>query len=377
MFVLAWLVAALPARTQETPNPAVDDTLPLPAFAKKVALHNFGGTEVTETGDGVLLRRLPASVRDKINDEAARHMLYARHSEIRFVLNEGEELKNVRIILKTDKPTKINLFWGDYMAGSKYAREETEFKPWSHGIFNFHRGMVPDGRFTPDVCRLILNGGPWTLLGVEGDVRPPAPDELPPVMINYGTSITMGAKASRSDLAWNALTARELGYDLVNLGASGSAFCEPAIADYIAAQDWDMAVLEISGNMLGSFTVEEFRERADYMVNTIAAGRPESPVVCISVPRSRRDYWTGERKQKLLAFRSSLEDIVRESAHDNVHFVAGPSLISPTGLSLDVLHPSDHGMIEMAGNLSRQIRAMPDLPAEDNTDADDSANISK
>ena len=39
--------------------------------------------------------------------------------------------------------------------------------------------------------------------------------------------------------------------DLVNLGTSGSAFCEPEIAEYIASQEWSLCVLELSVNMLG------------------------------------------------------------------------------------------------------------------------------
>ena len=73
----------------------------LPDFLKKVQLHNFAGLESTEDGKGVKLYRLPAGVRAELTEEnkggksSGDQMRYARHSEIRFVLKEGEKPQNV------------------------------------------------------------------------------------------------------------------------------------------------------------------------------------------------------------------------------------------------------------------------------------------
>jgi hypothetical protein len=95
----------------------------------------------------------------------------------------------------------------------------------------------------------------------------------------------ISAALSRADLAWNALTARALGYDFVNLGCSGTAYCEPAVADYMAKQPWDLCVLEISVNMVGGFTVEEFRKRATYMIDN----RPFHDETLACIQRLRKD----------------------------------------------------------------------------------------
>jgi lysophospholipase L1-like esterase len=191
-------------------------------------------------------------------------------------------------------------------------------------------------------------------------VRPPTPEELAPVMMSYGTSITSGFNAGRADLQWNSLTARALGYDLVNLGSSGTAFCEKEMADYIAAQPWDLCTLEISVNMVGGFTVEEFRKRASYMVDTLAKSHPKAPIFCISIlPWGAGDLWKGVKSvDNTKAFRAALQEICESSGHKNVHYVHGPDLLSFTGLWHDLLHPSAQGMIEIAQKLTPKIEAV-------------------
>ena len=54
----------------------------------------------------------------------------------------------------------------------------------------------------------------------------------------------------------------------------------------------------------------------------------------------------------------ALEEIVKASAHKNVYFVSGPELLSFSGLSPDMLHPTDHGMIEIATKLVPQIQVI-------------------
>jgi lysophospholipase L1-like esterase len=180
-------------------------------------------------------------------------------------------------------------------------------------------------------------------------------------MMSYGTSITEGHAASRTDLAWNSLTARQVGHDLINLGSSGTAFCQAAVADYMAGQPWDLCVLEISVNMLGNeFSVEQFRRRATYMVNTLAKSHPEAPIFCISLfPWGIGDYWTNSpQHKKARQYREALKEICEGSPHGNVHFVSGSDVLSFSGLSRDMLHPSDHGMIEIADKLSERINAV-------------------
>jgi lysophospholipase L1-like esterase len=353
--VLAMLT---PARANE---PA-----PLPGWLGKVQLWNCGGVEPTEDGQGVLLYRVPKKVRDQLDTvtpdgkekDGAKQMRVAAHSEIRFVLNEGAKLENVKLHLRSKTGPSVFWFWGDVLAGdAKVSAGEraTPITPYGHGLLFSLMDQYPKGRFANRVCRVVVQGLEVEFRGIEGDVRPPKPDELAPVMLSYGTSISQGAYASRADLAWNALTARALGYDFINLGSSGTAYCEPAIADYLAGLTWDLCVLEISVNM-GDFTTEQFKERAGGMIDKLAKTHPKAQIVCISLfPFGTGDLWAAN-KPKTQERRDALAEIVKASGHRNVHFVSGPELLSFTGLSPDMLHPSDHGMIEISTKLALRIR---------------------
>jgi len=215
--------------------------------------------------------------------------------------------------------------------------------------------------FSPRVCRLVLSGrtgmrGDWVLYqGVGGEVRPPDPDEVPDrTYLAYGTSITEGGYPSR--------TARRLGADVRNLATSGAAQAEPELADYVASVEWDVATLSLSVNMLG-FAVEEFRERAAYMVNTAAGENPDRPVVAISHFTNQAALKEGlpedEVRPKDATFREALRAVVEESPHGNVHHVAGTDLLTDVGgLSTDTTHPSPYGHVEIAERLAPRLDAL-------------------
>lgn len=361
LLTVAW-AGAIPA-----PAATVDK---LPDFISKVQLHNCGGVELTEDGKGVMLYRLPKEVRDKLDMKTpdgkersgATQMRAAVHSEIRFVLNDGAKLSDVKLHIKSEKGASLVFFWGDILAGEAKLTLGDKAKPItppSHGLLDSLMEKFPRGRFANRVCRVVIRGTEVAFNGLDGDVRPPKPEELAPVMLSYGTSISQGAAASRTDLAWNALTARAIGHDFINLGSSGTAFCEPAMADYLAGLKWDLCVLELSVNMAGTgFSTAQFKERAGALIEKLASTHPKAPIVCISLfPYGTGDLWKNARAAE---YRKALEEICTASEHKNVHFVSGPDLLSFTGLSEDLLHPSDHGMIEIATKLAPRIRTILD-----------------
>ncbi len=335
----------------------------------RIDLLNAGGAEPLGSGPGLLLARLPAPVRAPLNERARIQYRKPAHTEIRFVLNAGAKLDAVAFDLEVlpedgqmgpPGTVAIEYFRGDYQVTPVGTRlqsgcVETITFP-DHETFARLADCVPGTRYSPSLFRLVLHGAATVLHDVRGDIHPPRHDELPPVMMAYGTSITHGHAASRTDLTWASLTARALGYDLVNLGTGGSAHCEPEIADYMATQPWDLCTLELSVNMVGQFEVEQFRARAAYFVNTLAAARPQATVACISLFPYFNDFNPQSPLcAKAAAFRETLEAICQASPHSNIRFIPGPSLLPPEGLSHDLLHPSDHGMLAIATRLAASL----------------------
>ena len=334
-----------------------------------VELHNIAEVHRVPGQAGVRPQRVPEAVRASLNERAQARMLSPAGAEIRFV----SESEATRVTLSCpDGAADVVVFHGGFQSTERHALgakpQEIEVST-PEMLGQLDPDLVPDMPFAPQVCRLMLSGDPVHLHGIEGSgVRPPHPSEFPRLRyLAYGTSITHGYSATAAHLSYVGQTARRLGVDLINLGVGGAAFCEPELADYIAARrDWDFATLALSCNMMSDrFPPDRFYDRVSYMVNTVAGADPSRPVACITLyPRfqdllARRFLVTEEGQRKPGIYRQKLRDAVANCPHPNVHLLEGPSILDdPTGLTPDLIHPADNGMIVMGENLARCMRAL-------------------
>ena len=202
------------------------------------------------------------------------------------------------------------------------------------------------------------------LHGIQGALRPPGPGETPErTMLAYGTSITHGAAATSFHLSYAAQTAWRLGTDLLNFGVGGACLCEAAFGDYLASLGgWDFATLALSVNMIGrGFTVVEFADRVRYLVGKIAGDNPGKPVACISIYPYFGDWadLQPDAKGKPDDFRKALRDVVGELGFPNLTFIDGRDILTDiAGLTTDLIHPGDLGMIRMGENLADRLAAV-------------------
>lgn len=329
-----------------------------------VSLHNVAETVAAAwIDDGDRLCRVPADVASALNDGACERVRHPTGSELRFVPEHDDA--EMRVTLSAPDRTRVRVFWG-------------EFQPWEPvGIgptpetlaLSFPErlreldGTRRTGRFDPSVCRIRFERVPAVALhGVEGDCRPPAPAELPDGRyLAYGTSITEGAASSATHLNYVSHAARALGYDALNFGCSGSAYCDAAMAEYIASrQDWDVATLALSVNMAntGGFSPVEFRDRAEPFVNTVAAAHPDEPIACVTLFPYFDDLIESGDADHAAAYRDALRSIVAQSPHPNLSVVEGPALLPTDGLTADLLHPGDAGMEAIGEGLGRHLEGL-------------------
>lgn len=334
----------------------------------EVELHNVA--TVTEMDDGIRLERIPTAIRKSLNENAQEMYLQPAGSEIRFECADIDE--PVEVTLSSEGTSTVTPYYGSFLA-SPDERIEVGPEPTTmmltvpDGMQHLNSDLLEDMAFSPSVQRVVCRGDPVVLHDVSGEVRPPRVESVPDRRyLAYGTSITQGLVATEDHLTYVSQTARRLGADLINLGTSGSAYCEAAIADHIASRDdWDLATLAISVNMLGSgFTGEVFRDRASYMIETIASSHPTKPIVCITLYPlfselcpERDGNWPSDAS----TYRKILREVVAESPHMNIHLLEGPDLlIDITGLAPDLVHPTDHGMIEIGERLADALESIAD-----------------
>ncbi len=329
-----------------------------------VELHNIAEAREIKGLPGLLLQRVPEDVRLCLNPRAQERMLSPAGAEIRFVCDDDEAKVTVSC---PDGAAEVIPFWGRFQGRERYTiRKEpvTLELTYPERLSELDPRMTEGMPFPPRVWRLMLRGDGLHFHEAEArGMCPPAPDQLPELRyLAYGTSITHGAAATATHLTYVSQTAWRLGADLINLGVGGSAYCEPELADYIASRDdWHIATLALSVNMIGGgFSVEEFSERTSYVVNTVAGAHPDRPVACITLYPHFGDWSADEElKAKSVAFRQALREVVASSGRPNVHLIEGSDILADIGgLTVDLIHPGDHGMIQMGENLAWRLRGM-------------------
>jgi hypothetical protein len=336
---------------------------------KNADLANVAELVPQEKG-GYLLQRVPEQVRAELNPQAQNRVQQCANSEIRFVCEDLDGQVTLDLESASDG-ADLEQYTGNYPSMERVRMNKGERRELTFGYSNRllevlrnEEGDLPRAGFDPRVIRLRLRGR-WLLHDIRGSYRAPIFARETPSrrLLVYGTSISQGQAASGSHLAWAAVCARRLEKDLVNLGCGGSCFCEPAMADYIADEaQWNSAVLEISVNMLrGGFTTDQFRERVEYFLERISQRRRQT-VFCTSIFPFFGDlgpeyYWESMVADHPNEFREILQQVIRKLGRINLIYVPPHELLTDfTGLTHDLLHPADEGMVEMGLRFAEKIR---------------------
>lgn len=186
-------------------------------------------------------------------------------------------------------------------------------------------------------------------IGLEPGCRleKPAPYDRPPILF-YGHSITQGGCASRPGMCHVNLLGRWLGRDIRNLGFSGSARGEQAMADYIAQQEMSLFVMDYGDNAPDG----EFLRKTHYpFLMTVREARPELPILLLTPSQSRFSPENHGPKR----------DVVRESyekrlaaGDTKIWYVDGETLYEGEDwfeCTVDRAHPNDLGFYRMAKTL--------------------------
>ena len=329
-----------------------------------VELHNVA--EVRPVNGGARLQRVPEDVRQHLNEAAQMRVLQPDNCELRFVSASPETL----VTLSSEEESDVAVFHGVFDGRERHilGPQPTTLRICpQERLRQLDRRWWQDQPFAPQVERLVFGGprrGPVIVHRVEGEgIRPPQPDEVPELRyLAYGTSITHGFDCEGPHLSYVAQTAWHLGADLINLGVGGACHCEAAFAEYIAGAEWDIASLALSVNMQG-FSIGEFTDRVEYMVNTVAGADTTRPVACITLYPYYRDFGItdpgGQYGGAPDEYRQALRDVVAPCPHPNVHLIEGGEILTDIGgLTADLIHPSDNAMIEMGRHLASRLQAL-------------------
>ena len=112
---------------------------------------------------------------------------------------------------------------------------------------------------------------------------PLAEDERPIVV--YGTSITQGACASRTGLAWTNMVSRKIGRHVYNFGFSDGGKCELPVAGVLASIENPLLyIIDCEANLGDAYT-----EKLEEFLPVLIKKHPQVPILVMS--RYRMTYW--------------------------------------------------------------------------------------
>ena len=94
-------------------------------------------------------------------------------------------------------------------------------------------------------------------------------------VVYYGNSVTQGGCVSRPGNVDSAMLSRELDFDYINLGFSGSGKGEKTMADYIASLDMSVFVMDYDYNS----AVEDLDYTHKRLYDTVRAANPTVPII--------------------------------------------------------------------------------------------------
>ncbi len=174
-------------------------------------------------------------------------------------------------------------------------------------------------------------------------------------LVYYGTSIIHGAFSIRAGLGVPQILGRELGVPVINLGFSGAARLEPAMADILAQLDAGVFVCDPYHNS----TIDSFKANAEPFFGKLCAARPETPVYLLSAPPVLNawmwpDIVLAEHKIRSRLFADT--GAMLEKRHPNFRFIDGENFYGSDDTSIDGIHPNDVAFDQMAKILAPILR---------------------
>lgn len=334
---------------------------------RNAEFHNVAALRPDERGGVVPMRVPPETARQLELPLGPVKSENLNGVELRFVMESPTV--TLHMAMCRPDPFPVNSFrvfhggiqggWPDEDMDRLLKPELTQFtlkKPEDSAYLTHAAGLMNDG-WNPAATRVVFSDGSLRLLDIEGDIRPPKPEECPAkTLLAYGSSITYGAYALDINNCWVSQLARRLRMDCRNLGFAGCCGLEPCMADYLASEGeqgrWDTALLELGINV-AEWPEEKIRERSQIMLEQVAGRNPEKPVFVISPLYSCYDY---AGRPETARWRRVLRELTERMAYPNVTYIDGEDLLGNAALlSADALHPNLDGVRQIAERLFERI----------------------
>lgn len=190
-------------------------------------------------------------------------------------------------------------------------------------------------------------------IGIEkgAELKEHTPYKIERPIVFYGSSITNGYAASRPGNIYEGFISRALDCNFLDLGFSGSALGEPALAEYIADLDMTAFVLDYDHNAPDT---EHLKRTHEPFFKAVRKKNPTLPIVIVSRPSV--DLNDDECARRDVILNTYLN--AKKAGDRNVCFVDGYTFFPQeckNDCTVDGCHPNDLGMYFMAVRIRRAL----------------------
>ncbi len=194
----------------------------------------------------------------------------------------------------------------------------------------------------------LYNGVNKVYIGLDEDATLEEGNSYPdiPPIVFYGSSITQGGCVSRPGNSFASIISRKFNRDFLNLGFSGNARAEDAIAEYIASLDMSVFIYDYDHN---APSVDHLQKTHYKMYKTVRDAHPDIPMIMASRPCMCGSEWEVNKRISII------EETLNRAKADgdkNIYFVNGIKdmfeYLEPEIMTIDNCHPNDFGSYCMA-----------------------------
>ena len=309
-------------------------------------------------------RRMPADIAKGISSEVYRLHARTAGGRVRFVTDS----KYIAINTITGDPVRVSHFTlagttgFDMYVGNEYVKTFAPPYDMDHsysGIMDFDtsemREITINFPLYSEVQELYVG------LQKNAEIKEASQYKSEKPIVYYGSSITMGGCASRPGRCYQNIVARELKYDYMNLGFSGSALAEDKMTEYMKGLEMSAFVYDYDHN---APTPEYLQSTHEKMFCGVREAHPDIPIIIMARPKKK--LTEAEKKRSKIIETTYRNAIAR--GDNKVAFIDGSMLTSMCADegTIDGTHPTDFGFASMASAVGKVLKEMLEVVYEKN-----------
>ncbi len=175
-------------------------------------------------------------------------------------------------------------------------------------------------------------------------------------VVFYGSSITHGAAAGRPGNTYESFISQKYNLDYINLGFSGVARGEDAMAQYIASLDMSVFVCDYDHN---AYTTELLETTYYSLYKIIREKHPDIPYIIVTRPDRRINPYPTDAKRFEIIY--GCYQNAKKNGDENVYFIDGDSLFEGEfvySCTSDGCHPNDIGFMRMGNVIGEKVNSV-------------------